>query len=182
MQQPEENKVNDKIRTEIDTQDRSKEVQFSVKMNAWILYDYLLNHEYSSASGIIGTCFGFLGVILYAKTQYPIYLIFGLILIFYLPVNLRYRAGLQMQATKVFKKPLNYLINQDGITVTQDDISESVTWEQCVKAVSTRKSIIVYTGKKNATIFPRKDLGDQLPALIATLAENMEPSKVKIRY
>ncbi len=166
----------------IEEDDPTKEVSLDVHMNTGVLYDYMLNHSYSGASGILGTCFGFLGIIAFAKTQFPLYLIMGLLLIFYLPVHLRYRAALQMQATEAFKKPLHYVVDRKGISVSQGEQTECVSWEQCLKAVSTKKSIVVYTGKKNATIFPRADLGEYTAALIAVIVENMDPKRVKIRY
>ena len=186
MEQSEKNLINDVDSTveddSIEEDDSTKEITLDVHMNTGVLYDYMLNHSYSGASGILGTCFGFLGIIAFAKTQFPLYLIMGLLLIFYLPVHLRYRAALQMQATEVFKKPLHYVVNREGIGVSQGEQTECVSWEQCLKAVSTRKSIVVYTGKKNATIFPRSDLGEYTAALIAVIVENMDPKRVKIRY
>lgn len=165
-----------------DTIEKNKEVTLDVHMSAGILYDYMLNHSYSGASGILGTCFGFLGIVAFARTHFPLYLIMGILLIFYLPVHLRYRAAVQMQMTEAFKKPLHYVVNREGISVSQGDQTERVSWEQCLKAVSTRKSIVVYTGKQNATIFPRADLGEYTAALIAVIVENMDPKRVKIRY
>lgn len=162
--------------------EKSKEINVDVHMNSKVLYDFLLNHAYSGASGILGTCFGFLGVLFFIKTQYPLYLLLGVILILYYPVNLRYKAALLMQSVEAYKQPLHYLVNEDGITVSQGETTENVTWEQCVKAVSTKKSILIYTGKRNATIFPREDLQEYTAALIAVIAENMEPQRVKIRY
>lgn len=161
--------------------DTSKEISFTVHMTAGILYDYMINHAYSGASGILGTCFGFLGIIFYLKTNFVLYLILGIVLVLYLPINLKYKSFVQMKMTESFQKPLEYQINQDGITVAQDGQEESVPWSQCCKAVSTKQSIVVYTGKQNASIFPRKDLADHLPALVATIAENMDPKKIKIR-
>lgn len=166
----------------MDTTGKNREVIIDVHMNAGVLYDYMLNHSYSGASGILGTCFGFLGIVAFAKTHFPLYLIMGLLLIFYLPVHLRYRAAMQMQLTEAFKKPLHYVVDSEGISVSQGEQTEHVSWDQCLKAVSTRKSIVVYTGKKNATIFPRKDLGEYTGALIAVIVENMDPKRVKIRF
>ncbi len=178
--EPVEEKVNPE--GEYGAVEKNKEVTLDVHMNARVLYDYMLNHAYSGASGILGTCFGFLGVVVFARTHHPLYLIMGLLLIFYLPVHLRYRAALQMQATEAFKKPLHYVVNQEGISVSQGEQTERVSWEQCLKAVSTRKSIVVYTGKQNATIFPRADLGEYTGALIAVIVENMDPKQVRIKY
>ncbi|MBR6158592.1 MAG: YcxB family protein [Lachnospiraceae bacterium] len=157
------------------------ELSFPVQMSASLLYDYLIHHAYTGSSGILGTCFGILGLIAYAKTHFILYLILGIVLILYLPVNLRYRASLQM-LQPVMKQPLNYEFSEKGFTVSQGETRQSVRWEQCTKAVSTSLSIVVYTGKNNASVFPRKQLGGQLTDLLAVIAKYMDPKKVKIRY
>lgn len=157
------------------------ELSFPVQMSASLLYDYLIHHAYTGSSGILGTCFGILGLIAYAKTHFILYLILGIVLILYLPVNLRYRASLQM-LQPVMKQPLNYEFSETGFTVSQGETRQSVRWEQCTKAVSTSLSIVVYTGKNNASVFPRKQLGGQLTDLLAVIAKYMDPKKVKIRY
>ena len=50
------------------------------------------------------------------------------------------------------------------------------------KAISTSKSIIVYTSKVSATIFPRKQLGEDVVKVIEMVSTHMPPKKVKIRY
>lgn len=164
--------------------ENTKSVSFDVHMNRAVLYDYMVHHAYSGAGGILGTCFGFLGIIMFFQGQEKnwLFLIIGLLLLFYLPVNLKYKSFMQMKLTEEFKKPIHYDVTSEGITISQDDKEQSVPWAQCYKAVSTRLSIVVYTGKRNASVFPRADLGDRLPALIAVIAENMEPKKVRIRY
>lgn len=158
------------------------EITFQVSMNTKILYDYLINHEYTSSSGILGTCFGALGILFFVRTSYPLYLIIGLMLIFYLPFNLWKQAARMMTTNPAYKMPLNYKLNSDGITVSQGEVSETAGWDACTKAVSTKTSIVLYTGKKNAFVFPRNQLVDKLSPTIAIIAENMEPKKVKIRF
>ncbi len=170
--------------TENGNNEIKKQVSFEVNMNSRILYDYLINHAYSGASGIIGSCFGTLGIIVFIRygSQALIYLILGILLILYLPVSLRLKASQMMNLVESFKKPLGYVLDEKGITVSQGDETQSIEWDKCTKAVSTKVSIVLYTGKNNASIFPRKQLEDKLPALISVIAENMEPSKVKIKF
>ena len=80
------------------------------------------------------------------------------------------------------KQPLQYEFSEKGYTVSQGDVRQSVSWEQCTRAVSTSLSIVIYTGKNNASVFPRKQLGGQLTELLAVIAKYMDPKKVKIRY
>ncbi len=157
------------------------ELRFTVNMTSKVLYDFLLYHAYTKVSGILSVCFGAAGVIFYFRFGEIMYLALGVLLILYLPVNLWYRSKVQMM-NPVFKKPITYDISADGISVFQDGESGKVSWDQCTKAVSTKQSIIVYTGKLNASIFPRKELGDDLSALMALIGKYMEPKRVKIRF
>lgn len=165
-----------------DTAPAESELRVTVQMTAGVLYDYMIRHAYTGAAGILGTCFGFLGLLVFARTGGFLYLIMGIVLILYLPVVLAKNAAVQMKLNPVYKKPLVYDFDADGVHVTQGETSQSLAWEQCTKAVSTGKSILLYTGKNNASIFPRKDLGEDATALIAILAKYMDPKKMKIRF
>ena len=157
-------------------------LKITAHMSTPVLYDYMVHHSYTSAEGILGTCFGMLGVIIFLKTSYPLYLVIGLLLIFYLPVNLRYKAALAMNTNPAFKKPLEYEFTENGFTVRQGEESGEISWDKCTKAVSTRLSIVIYTGKKNASILPRKDIGDDLGELISLISAHMDHKKIKIRF
>ena len=162
--------------------EQDSELQVTVRMTTGILYDYMLRHAYTSAAGILGTCFGVLGILLYFRLGNLLYLIMGIVLLLYLPVTLWTKSVTQMKLNPVFRKPLSYELGADGIRVTQEESTQSLTWDQCTKAVSTGKSILLYSGKNNATIFPRKDLGNDAGALIAILAKYMDPGKMKVRF
>ena len=56
-----------------------------------------------------------------------------------------------------------------------------MAWEDMHKAVSTSRSIILYTSRVNATLFPRRQLGDQKEALVEMISTHMPPGKVKIK-
>ena len=60
------------------------ELSFPVQMNASLLYDYLIHHAYTGSSGILGTCFGILGLIAYAKTHFILYLILFLVACYFI--------------------------------------------------------------------------------------------------
>lgn len=158
------------------------ELEFDVKVTPGVLYDYLLYHTYSGMSGITGTVFGVFLIMAFIATKYPIYLIAGLVVICYLPASLFLKAYQQVNMTPAFKKPLHYKLTEEAIIVSQDDSEEQQAWDNCVKAVSTRSSIILYTSRTTASIFPRKDLGDKQEALIKMISACMPPKKVKIRF
>lgn len=157
------------------------EMEFDVKVTAGVLYDYLLFHTYTSFSGMLGTLVGVFLLMAFVSTRYVIYLIAGVVLIAYLPGALFLRAMQQAQNTPAFKKPLHYKMTDEGVSVSQGENEEQQSWDSCVKAVSTAKSIILYTTRTTASIFPKKDLGDKKDALIQMISTHMPPKKVKIR-
>lgn len=80
-----------------------------------------------------------------------------------------------------FKETLHYKLDDEGLTITQGEAEAKQKWEDMHKAVSTGKSIILYTSRVNATIFPKRQLGDQKMAVIEMISTHMPPAKVKIR-
>jgi len=159
----------------------SMEMEFDVKVTAGALYDYLLYHTYTSFSGMFGTLAGVFLIMAFVSTKYVIYLIAGVALIAYLPGALFLRAMQQVQNTPAFRQPLHYRMTDEGVCVSQGENEEQQSWDSCVKAVSTGRSIILYTSRSTASIFPKKDLGEQKEALIRMISTHMSPKKVKIR-
>lgn len=157
------------------------EIEFDVKVTAGVLYDYLLFHTYTSFSGMLGTLVGVFLIMAFVSTTYVIYLIAGVVLIAYLPGALFLRAMQQVQNTPAFKHPLHYRMTDEGVIVSQGENEEQQSWDSCVKAVSTGRSIILYTSRSTASIFPKRDLGDRKDALIQMISTHMPPKKVRIR-
>lgn len=158
------------------------ELEFDVKMTPAAMYDYLLHHTYSGMSGIVGALAGAFCIMVFLANRYPIYLIVGIVILAYLPMSLFLKAHQQVQGTPAFKKPLHYKLTEEGICVSQDGTEEMQSWDACFKAVSTRNSIILYTSRTTASIFPKKDLGEKKDAVIQIISTHMPPSKVKIRF
>ena len=157
------------------------EIEFDVKITSNVLYDYMLRHTYSSLSGIMGSVVGVLMLILFESNRQPVCLVIAVVIVLYLPWTLFIKSRQQALTTPAFKKPLHYRLTDEGIEVSQDDTTEQMGWDGMVKAVSTINSIIVYTTKTNACIFPKKDLGDKKYKVIEIISTHMPPGKVKIR-
>lgn len=158
------------------------ELEFDVKVTSSELYDYLLYHTYTGFSGMLGTLVGVFLIIAFVSTRYFIYLIAGVVLIAYMPCSLFLKAKQQALNNPAFKEPLHYKMTDEGISVSQGENEEMQSWESCVKAVSTAKSVILYTSKTTASIFPKRDLVDKKEALIQMISTHMPPKKVKIRF
>lgn len=157
------------------------ELEFDVKVNAPVLYDYMLHHTYTSASGLIGTTVGALLVCGFFIGGGVIYLLIGGVILLYLPGSLWLKSKQQAALTPAFKEALHYRLDDEGITVSQNETSETTAWDAVYKAVSTKGSIIVYTSRVNAFLFPRKSVGDKKDQLIQIISTHVPPDKVKIR-
>ena len=156
-------------------------IEFDVKMSTKKLYDYLLYHTYTSFSGMLGVFIGFCFFLLFVLKANYLYLAASIVVLAYLPVSLYTRAKRQMLLTKAFKDPLHYKLTEEGVEISQGEIREFQAWKDMYKAVSTGKSIIVYTGRINASIFPKEDLGNKKQEVVAAISTHMDPKKVKIR-
>ncbi len=158
------------------------EVEFDVKMSTSALYDYNMHHTYTSASGVLGTMVGILLLVGYARdTKFIALLVAGLIILFYSPVTLFTRAKKQILLNPAFKKPLHYKMSDEGVTVSNGDESMTVEWKDMYKAYSTNQSIILATGKANAWIFPKHDLGEKRYDVIEMISTHMPPESIRIK-
>ena len=156
-------------------------LELTVKIEAGDLYDYMLRHSYNSPAGIVGSAFGAILILFALATKQWIFIILGLVMLLYLPWTLSVRSKQQVLSNPSFQQPLHYMLDGQGITISQGEESVQYLWEEMHKAVSTGRSIIVYTSRINATIFPRKQMGDRTTAVIEMISTHMPPAKVKIR-
>ena len=81
------------------------EVSFDVKITPGVLYDYLLYHTYTGTTGLLGTIAGALLVAAYFMAGSMLYLIFGVVVLVYLPWTLFIRSKKQYLANPAFKEP-----------------------------------------------------------------------------
>lgn len=156
-------------------------VELDVKIEAGDLYDYMLMHTYNSAAGIMGTAFGAVLILLAVGTQRWAFIALGAVVILYLPWTLFVRSRRQVLSNPSFQKPLHYVLDEEGLTISQGEDSVQYPWEEMHKAVSTGRSIILYTSRVNATLFPRCQMEDKKTDVIEMISTHMPPNKVKIR-
>lgn len=157
------------------------EMSLDVKIKATDLYDYMLYHQYTSASGLIGNCVGALMIITFMMNGQWIFLLIGVIILLYLPWTLFVKSGQQALNNPAFKEVLKYTLNEEGLAITLGEETQMQKWEDMHKAVSTARSIIVYTSPINATIIPKRCMEGSKMQVIKIISTQMPPKKVKIR-
>lgn len=156
-------------------------INLTVKIEAGDLYDYMLMHSYNSPAGLLGSTFGAVLIVFAFTTRQWIFVVLGLVMLLYLPWTLFIKSRRQILANPSFQEPLQYTLDEEGLTVSQGEAQEKMGWEDMHKAVSTGRSIILYTSPVNATIFPKKQLGEERMAVVEMISTHMPPKRVKIR-
>ncbi len=156
-------------------------IELDIKIEAGDLYDYMLRHSYNSPAGILGSALAAVMILVALARSQWLFLIGGLAILLYLPWVLFIRSRQQIMNNPAFKEKLHYKLDEEGLTITQGEAEAKQGWGDMHKAVSTGRSIILYTSKVNATIFPKRQLGDQKAAVVEMISTHMPPAKVKIR-
>ena len=156
-------------------------VEFDVKITAADLYDYMLAHTYSGFSGLFGSVVGAFFIIMYFNLGQFLYLIAGAVILLYIPCSLFMRAQKQAVLNETFKKPIHYVLTDEGVTVSQGDNEMFQEWDVVYKAKSTNRSLLIYTSKVNAWIFPKRDLGKDKEAVIQLISAHVAPDRIKIK-
>lgn len=160
---------------------------FDVKMNQKVMYNFLMHHTYSGFSGFFSTAVGIAILVLFFvtlgeedPTKSVVYAIFGVLFLIYLPGSLFMKAVQQVKLNPVYKKPLTYTIDENGITSQQDDQKAEVKWENLLKIRETRLSLLIYTGKAYCFVLPKEAMGSQVSTVKTLIRENVDPGKVKM--
>ena len=160
---------------------------FDVKMNQKVMYNFLMHHTYTSFSGFFSTAVGIGILVLFFVTlgsedpsKSMVYGIFGVLFLVYLPGSLFMKAAQQVKLNPVYRKPLTYSLDENGITSQQEEQKAEVKWEDIMKVRETRLSLLVYTGKAYCFVLPKEAMGDQSTTVKTLIRENVTPGKVKL--
>ena len=143
-------------------------ISFSVQMTVKDVYRFNMYHVYHSASGLVGLLLSLLAlgnlIISFdsltdqGKTVMTIVALWFTVLE---PIMVYRRAKKQVKKIKSYHKPLHYTIGEQGITVSQDEESQTMEWNRVRRIVKTRQQILIYSSRVHAFIFPKTAWQDQ---------------------
>ena len=164
-----------------------EEIRFSVKMKVNTMYRFLMYHGCVGVSGIINLVIsGGALVMLIAgvgdTTASKVAL--GIIAALFTVINplyLYYKAAKQVKLTPMFAKPLEYRIDEEGLTVSQEEEALTVTWDELRRVVETSKDFYVYLSLTRAYIFPKEDVGEAQAALREAVRTHTKPQICKCK-
>ena len=142
-----------------------EEIKFSVKMQVKTMYRFLMHHGYAGISGIINLIISggalvllILGIGESVTSKVALVIVAALFTVIN-PLYLYYKAAKQVKLTPMFANPLDYVVNEEGLTVSQGEEALTVEWGELRKVVETKKDFYVYLSLTRAYIFPKENMG-----------------------
>ncbi|MDD6401095.1 MAG: YcxB family protein [Lachnospiraceae bacterium] len=150
----------------------------SVTMNFSALYSYILNTNYRSVPGIMGLALSAGAIVLLIVGWDKLYIgrkimiiIVALIFTVINPLMLALKTLQQLKLSPSYKKPLDYTFHNEGITISQGEISQSIEWSNIYRLMMTKKMLAIYTNRINAFVIPLSELGEDRGKIISSLVQ-----------
>ena len=163
------------------------QINFQVTMTSKKLAKFLINNTYRKLTGIIWIVFSLVVVAVTVYTWGKVDLRSSILMIVLAslytvinPLMLIYKAGKQVKDNKAFAEPLNYELDDKGITVSQGDNSETTAWDETWKFVKYGDQLIMYITTVRAFVWPVADIGEKYDKIVA-LAEEKMGKRCKIK-
>lgn len=165
-----------------------KKTEFDIRMTVPDMYRFNLYHAYHNSQGILSIVLAIMICVIAALTWGDIdmtysvlYLFFAGVLVLYIPVTLRGKSKLQVEKSPVFKEPLHYVIDEEGITTSQGEASATMPWKQVYKLVSTKRAIYVYGSRIRANVIPRNQIGENYTVIFQLAKEHMDSNRMLMK-
>ncbi|BBF44363.1 hypothetical protein lbkm_3076 [Lachnospiraceae bacterium KM106-2] len=166
----------------------NKEINISVKMRTKDMFDFLFRHAYTNLSGILGVILSacaFVYLILNYQelsTAKIALLIFGSLLFTVInPIQLYMKAAQQVKLNPAFKDALVYRITEEAVNVKQGGQKGDIKWDEIIKVIETKKSILIYTSNVTAFILPKASMEGQEAALRDLIKQKIDAKKCKLK-
>lgn len=164
------------------------ETEFDITLTQKDMYRFNLYHSYSGMHGISSIIMAVLIFLVAGKTygsietSYTIlYVAFGIIFLFYLPISLYVSAGRRIKLTETLRLPLHYKIDKDGVHTSQNGASADLPWEQIYKIVSTKHSVLIYSNRINAYVIPKDQLTGQYEKICEIAKAHLPKYRCKLK-
>lgn len=149
-------------------QNNSESVNVEIKMDAKILFSYMISNSWLNRSGllkwvvtVIALCLMIYYIIL-GNMGTSVFLL-ALILVMNLvlqPLTYFFSAQKQVIQNQNFKHPIKYSIDNSGVHVDQNAGKGTITWPMLFKVIETRKLFLFYLSSNQALIIPKSFMED----------------------
>jgi len=152
------------------------------------MFRFFMKHFYSGFSGIFGLllssgAFLFLILSIGKRDSFQILLLAILASLFTVlqPIQFLLKAYQQVHMMPVYKAPIDYVLDDTGIHVKQNEENVDLPWEKMYKVTEGGKGLYIYTSPVHSFIFPKNQMGNQTDAVKALLKEKIAADKCKLK-
>ena len=164
--------------------------KLNVQLTREHLFDFLLYHTFSKASGflvnMLGMCLIVLGAVMQFVgriefVQFVLYVIVGVVVLAYTPVQLKFRAKKQMEVNPEYRDPREYIFSEDeGVCVVQNGQETKYDWSRIQRTGTTPKTIGIYYEKDRAFITPKEAFGDRFVPVMQMVVQHIGLNNVRL--
>lgn len=157
--------------------------EFDFQMDQKTLHDFYMSHNMGGVSGFLWPILGILAiglaVISYTTplTNRLLYGMFGLMFLFYIPWDLKRKAGKQIKNNPYYANPIHYILDESGVSTKQGENEATLGWENFSKLKLTKKSVILYMRNKNACVLSKDVFGEDLDTACEWIKSKIEHKK-----
>ena len=140
--------------------------KLKVQLTKEQLFDFLLYHTFSKASGFLVNMLGMCVIVLGAVMQFIGKIQFGQFVLYV--INPEYR------------DPREYTFSDEGICVAQNGEEKTYDWSRIQRTVTTPKTIGIYYGKDLAFIIPKEAFGDRFVPVMQMVVQHIGLNNVRL--
>jgi hypothetical protein len=163
-------------------------VEFDITLKPKDMYRFNIYQVYSGFTGWFSIIISIL-IFVWAAYTYGrvsvgytvLYIVFGIVFIFYMPLSLMARSKAALAASDVLKNALHYRVDDAAIEVSQGDASSRLEWDQVYKLVATKSNVLIYSNRTNAYVIPRDQLGDRYAELSDIASQKLPKYRIKLK-
>lgn len=163
-------------------------IAFSVQMTAKEIYKFTVYHVYHGFSGLFGLFLSLLAlfnlILNFGDMTDQTRVIMCIVALWFTvlePLMMIGRSKSQLKRTKSYQKPLHYLVDENGVTVTQDEESQTLPWERLTKIVETNSQFLVYSSRIHAFIFPKNMMEGQSETVKQMMLRYTEGAGIQLK-
>lgn len=165
-----------------------KSIMFSVQMTVKEVYKFTFYHVYHGFSGLFGLCLSLLAfvnlLVNFSELSNMGKSLMIIVAAWYTvlePLMMISRAKAQVKRTKAYQKPLQYCVDESGITVSQDEESNTIAWNMLAKIVETKSQFLVYSSRIHSFVLPKSMMEGQEEAMHCFVLDYTKNTNVKLK-
>ncbi|MCR5421631.1 MAG: YcxB family protein [Lachnospiraceae bacterium] len=156
-------------------------VEFDVKMTVPVMYDYMMYHTVTGVQFWLVVAIAVMLGCVYPYSKNPLYILAAVVVLVYLPIERYIQAKKQVALNPVFKETLHYTVDEEKMSVDVLEEHMDARLDSIAKVRSTKKSLILYTNRITATIFPKEAMGEDYDKVVKLIRQGVPAERVKIK-